>query len=141
MARDEGDVSRNGADRCKAFGRGECQEDESHDEEVRVHAARSMEAEYLILDSFFGTQEGNFSLTVNSIGAISQPSDVEKGFSYRPRGVVIGVRLSKLVLWVTTNLMAESGSLVVEELQPCWVGTHSRISLGYFYRILLGQGL
>lgn len=33
----------------------------------------------IMMRSFFGTQEGDFSLTVNSIKAVSRPDDIEKG--------------------------------------------------------------
>jgi hypothetical protein len=32
-------------------------------------------------DSFFGDQEGDFSLTITSIKAVSTPEDLEKGLS------------------------------------------------------------
>ena len=34
----------------------------------------------MIWNSFFGDQEGDFSLNIKSIKAISHPADLEKGF-------------------------------------------------------------
>lgn len=43
------------------------------------------------MDSFFGTQEGDFDLTINSIKAVAQPDDIEKGIIGSEKGT--GVRL------------------------------------------------
>jgi hypothetical protein len=43
------------------------------------------------MSSFFGTQEGDFSLTLNSIKAVAQSEDIERGIISSEKGT--GVRL------------------------------------------------
>jgi len=75
----------------------------------------------LMMRSFFGTQEGDFSLTINSIGAVTQPCDIEKGSSYRPRGVVIGDQ--EAWSWKNSNLVGLAlilGSTWAISAGYCW---------------------
>ncbi|CAN9148475.1 unnamed protein product [Alternaria alternata] len=40
----------------------------------------------IMMRSFFGTQEGDFDLTINSIKAVAQPDDIEKGIIGSEKG-------------------------------------------------------
>ncbi|CAN9088583.1 unnamed protein product [Alternaria alternata] len=46
----------------------------------------------IMMRSFFGTQEGDFDLTINSIKAVAQPDDIEKGIIGSEKGTGPGAR-------------------------------------------------
>ena len=92
----------------------------------------------LMMRSFFGDQEGDFSVEIKSVKAVSRPEDLEAGFTSEKsdyNAIYVGYECFMLMSVVLT--LAEEGALVVEELENCRTRTHIQHHLGYLYRFLL----